>query len=115
MPMLGDVVTALPPSEIHDEILFLPSDLTKAHRNEFQISHLEDVEIRLWEGEAQDALRDLRMTVRNINTLTFQKRVEVRGQDAHTRANGVINRFALVRSEEHTSELQSLAYLVCRL
>lgn len=97
MPMLGDVVTALPPSEIHDEILFLPSDLTKAQRNEFQISHLEDVEIRLREGEAQDALRDLRMTVRNINTLTFQKRVEVRGQDAHTRANGVINRFKVKR------------------
>src|SRR2546423_12761130 len=27
----------------------------------------------------------------------------------------VVNRTVLVRSEEHTSELQSLAYLVCRL
>src|SRR5229473_7308091 len=26
-----------------------------------------------------------------------------------------VNRVAVVRSEEHTSELQSLAYLVCRL
>ena len=34
------------------------------------------------------------MTVRNIiNTLTFQKWVEVHGQDTHTRANGVINWF----------------------
>src|SRR5205823_7570058 len=28
---------------------------------------------------------------------------------------GVVNGVAIARSEEHTSELQSLAYLVCRL
>lgn len=97
MPTLGDVVTALLRSEIHNETLCLPSDFTKAQRDEFQISHLEDVEIQLREGEAQDALRDLRTTVRNINTLTFQKQVEVRGQDANTRANGAIDRFKVKR------------------
>src|SRR2546425_7282705 len=36
--------------------------------------------------------------------------------DAHARHQAVDQRAALVeRSEEHTSELQSLAYLVCRL
>ena len=97
MPELGDVISMLPPSEIHGEILCLPSDFTKARRDELRIAHLEDIEIRLREGEAQDALRDLRMTVRNINTLTFQKQVEVRGQDANTRSNEVINRFKTKR------------------
>ena len=91
--MLGDMVTALPTLEIHDEILYLPSNFTKAHHDELWISHLEDVEIQLQEGEAQDALWDLRMTVRNINSLTFQKQVKICGQDANTRANEVINQF----------------------
>jgi len=96
-PMLGDMVTALPTLEIHDEILYLPSDFTKAHHDELWISHLEDVEIQLQEGEAQDALWDLRTTVRNINSLTFQKQVKIRGQDANTRANEVINQFKVKR------------------
>src|SRR2546423_8513371 len=44
-------------------------------------------------------------------------------EDQHKCSNGfadevageTIGTFVLVRSEEHTSELQSLAYLVCRL
>src|SRR2546425_8795424 len=32
-----------------------------------------------------------------------------------TRIKALARRFAELRSEEHTSELQSLAYLVCRL
>src|SRR2546423_2684164 len=35
-----------------------------------------------------------------------------RGAGAH---DNIIREFHAVRSEEHTSELQSLAYLVCRL
>src|SRR5205823_13445529 len=33
----------------------------------------------------------------------------------HAPENGLTDRSVLFRSEEHTSELQSLAYLVCRL
>src|SRR2546423_15581634 len=36
-------------------------------------------------------------------------------RNAHDGPGGPHGRFALSRSEEHTSELQSLAYLVCRL
>jgi len=70
-----------------------PSNFTKAHHDELWISHLEDVEIWLQEGEAQDALRDLRTPVRNINSLTFQqKQSKSIGQDATLlRANEVIN------------------------
>src|SRR2546425_4048662 len=35
--------------------------------------------------------------------------------DSHVSRRQFIEQFSLGRSEEHTSELQSLAYLVCRL
>src|SRR2546425_7843565 len=37
------------------------------------------------------------------------------GASAESQENLGRNRFGVSRSEEHTSELQSLAYLVCRL
>src|SRR2546425_6648591 len=37
------------------------------------------------------------------------------GMVAHVKINANIGNSAVERSEEHTSELQSLAYLVCRL
>src|SRR2546425_9621401 len=50
--------------------------------------------------------------------MTAGGRVAIYSQDSlglgHLRRNTVIGG-ALLRSEEHTSELQSLAYLVCRL
>ena len=97
MPQLGDTVAALPLRDIHEEMLCLPSDFNDSRRTELKINHLEEVEMRLREGQAQDALRDLRITVRNLNTLTFQKQTEIRGQEANTRANDVINKFRTKR------------------
>jgi len=95
MPTLGDIITVLPPCKTHREILCLPSNFTKEQCDELQITHLEVVEIQLQDGEAQDTLWDLRMTVRNINTLTFQKQVEAHGQEANTRAYEAINHFRI--------------------
>jgi hypothetical protein len=97
MPLLGDSVAGLPPSDPHEEKLCMPSDFNECQRDQLKISHLIDVETKLREGEAQDALRDLRMTVRNINTLTFQKQTEVRGQEANLRSNDAINKFKAKR------------------
>jgi hypothetical protein len=97
MPQVGDSVAVLPPSDPHEEQLCLPSDFNETQRDQLKIVPLVDVEMRLREGEAQDALRDLRMTVRHINTLTFQKQTEVRGQEANLRSNDVINKFKTKR------------------
>src|SRR2546423_7682342 len=54
-------------------------------------------------------------------TTLFRSNEHAPGFDGHTRRHGDVlhvsglGRAQLVRSEEHTSELQSLAYLVCRL
>src|SRR5687767_15249415 len=42
-------------------------------------------------------------------------RDESEGGEQDRRGHGLSDRDPAVRSEEHTSELQSLAYLVCRL
>src|SRR2546423_5564517 len=47
---------------------------------------------------------------RNPREQRFELRIKRPGQNANPFA-----RDSLLRSEEHTSELQSLAYLVCRL
>src|SRR2546425_7106915 len=52
-------------------------------------------------------------------TTLFRSRSAPKGSRARSRASaappGTRPMLAIVRSEEHTSELQSLAYLVCRL
>src|SRR2546425_3190938 len=50
-------------------------------------------------------------------TTLFRSELEVLARETHARGLELISREATsrLRSEEHTSELQSLAYLVCRL
>src|SRR2546425_8234321 len=47
--------------------------------------------------------------------LSFEGETGPYVQYAVVRANNILKKVQNVRSEEHTSELQSLAYLVCRL
>lgn len=93
MPQVGDSVAVLPPSDPHNERLCIPSDFNETERDQFKIVHLVDVEMKLREGEAQDALHDLRTTVRGINTLMFQKQTEAHGQEMNLRSNDAINKF----------------------
>src|SRR5205823_11247359 len=56
--------------------------------------------------------------IASSRAFSFRRRVSS-GKDSMNRLYVVENRYtltgAMARSEEHTSELQSLAYLVCRL
>src|SRR2546425_7188172 len=55
---------------------------------------------------------------RSADRLTLRERLSqrlVRQPDFHGRPILFVNDVCVTRSEEHTSELQSLAYLVCRL
>src|SRR5205823_13615088 len=61
---------------------------------------------------------DATKTVSRLETLAAQGAVAYLGgfgSDLHAAAASVAEKNRTPRSEEHTSELQSLAYLVCRL
>src|SRR2546425_8842487 len=60
----------------------------------------------------QKAGAQIREEVVELEGEDAQRRVSLGRQDAH---QGVPAELFDLRSEEHTSELQSLAYLVCRL
>src|SRR2546425_7589192 len=69
---------------------------------------------------ARAAVMDHTTLLRNLNLLERQGLVRSRPtRDGRVREVGLSERgrraLAPARSEEHTSELQSLAYLVCRL
>src|SRR2546425_6057741 len=61
--------------------------------------------------------RSIEHVVGREGVLVGLLRPELGARRARDRAlrNGRMSRAAIPRSEEHTSELQSLAYLVCRL
>src|SRR5687767_15237485 len=60
---------------------------------------------------------DLKMTLRYAHLAPHHKHEAIRRLDTYmdTRHKKGVTDYAATRSEEHTSELQSLAYLVCRL
>ncbi|TDL13796.1 hypothetical protein BD410DRAFT_846611 [Rickenella mellea] len=89
MPKTGDAVAALPPCEVEDECLLMPSELTEAMRSKLDVS-LISAEIQLREGEANDALRDLRSAIKYTSALRQQKKINVRGQKPNTRAQVII-------------------------
>jgi hypothetical protein len=96
-PQLGNTVAAQDVCDIEVEKLYLPSDFGKRKRDELQLNHLVDVEMSLREGEAHDALRDLRATVRHLNALTFHKQTDVRGQRENLKSMDTINDFKAKR------------------
>jgi hypothetical protein len=69
-----------------EEKLFLPSDFNSSQRVGFGIAHLAEIERRLQEGTAFDALQTLRTIVKVIVVLRAQKKKNEVGQTQHTRA-----------------------------
>src|SRR2546425_4672100 len=75
-----------------------------AHAHQAQYTYLKHA----FEKEAMDVIFDRRAGERRQLVAMDRARSERRGRDRRQRD-------ITKRSEEHTSELQSLAYLVCRL
>ena len=59
MPQIGDCVAAVAPCEVEDECLFLPSDFAVGDHHGYNLEQLVVEEMKLREGQAHDALRDL--------------------------------------------------------
>ncbi|TDL14299.1 hypothetical protein BD410DRAFT_734297, partial [Rickenella mellea] len=90
MPAAGDAISNSAPCEIEDEILFLPSDFSAVQHTELGLTHLVLVEQSLRQGEANDALRDLRAAIKHSVVLRQQKRKNVHDQRPNTRAQQII-------------------------
>src|SRR3712207_3737371 len=52
---------------------------------------------------------------KQLQTSEYDAKIRVQEWDGRGRLRGTVKAHAIVRSEEHTSELQSRQYLVCRL
>lgn len=92
-----------------DEVLGLPSDFTEDDRRRLKLGVSADIEKRLLEGLAHDALSDLREQLKHNKAKLQQKDEEVRGQGANTRAQTILktakgisvahaNRYNFIRS-----------------
>ncbi|KAJ6626642.1 hypothetical protein B0H10DRAFT_2210934 [Mycena sp. CBHHK59/15] len=88
MPMVGDKVAlqAMVRCLVEDEKLYLPSDLTPAERQEFQLVALGVEEARWREGQAFDALRATRGIVKGLRALEDHKFQHSRQQKQNSRS-----------------------------
>jgi len=78
--------------EPEDQVLFLPSDFPNDEtRDRLGIDRLGLMEMKLREGEAHDALRELRAIVKYINGLTYKKLTSIRNAGPNTRAKEMID------------------------
>jgi hypothetical protein len=93
MQEVADILLShVPTDEPENQVLYLPSDFSNAEtRVRLQIDRLAQFEMRLREGEAYDALRDVRVAVKHLNGLTYKKQLQVRDAGPNTRALNIIN------------------------
>jgi hypothetical protein len=92
MRVVADIALSQTTVDPGHQVLYLPSDFSSANaRSRLGIDHLARIEMQLWEGEAYDALRDVRIAVKHINGLTYRKRLHVREAGPNTRALNMIN------------------------
>ena len=80
------------------ELLFLPSDYSKEQRAMLGLSYSADIESRLREGVAFDAIKSVQQYVKCLDELKFDKRLNAVGQDQNTRYNTQISRVASDRA-----------------
>jgi len=90
MSKIGDRVAALLSCEVEDERLFLPSDFDVHDHHQYGLEQLVREEMKLREGQAHDALRDLRAAIKYGRTLNQHRKDHVRKQGPATRAKEII-------------------------
>ena len=77
---------------VEDEPLFLPSSFTAEQREDFDLQDLADIEMRLREGEASDAIVKLQTALRKVSELEGDKKKQVGSSNKNTRAKSALNK-----------------------
>lgn len=110
MPGLPDSKTIIPMEDEDDEnvmfswevILSLPSSVNQAHQKTICIPGLLDIELRLRETSAHQALQDIRDLICQERLHKLKKRIHVSsgpGQRLLTRANNAIQNIVRIRNQ----------------
>ncbi|KAJ7236645.1 hypothetical protein C8J57DRAFT_1194304 [Mycena rebaudengoi] len=73
LPAVMTLVMALPYCPPEQEKLYLPSDFTSEQRLKYRLTNLADLESKLREGEAHDALESLRDRIKHSQALRSHK------------------------------------------
>lgn len=85
-PKLRDHIPKVDFTVPEEEQLMLPSSFTSEMRKSLGLTRLADVEYRLREGQAYDALQSLRQTIQEYNHNLLNKAHNVHGVKHNTRA-----------------------------
>jgi hypothetical protein len=83
-------MSEIDPDKPEDTPLFLPSQFNATQRATMKLEALAQVEYSLREGQAYDALRDLRTAIRTFNYNLHVKKTDIHGVGANTRAQNFL-------------------------
>jgi hypothetical protein len=89
-PLLKPSIDAVDPTSPEREQLLLPSSFNQVLRKRFDLTSLAIIEYQLREGQAYDALDDLREKIKIFNANLDFKKKNVFGQGPNTRAQGFL-------------------------
>jgi hypothetical protein len=85
-PQLHEHISPTDTSTPENDTLLLPSGLTPELRGRYQLNDLASIEYSLREGQAHDALSNVRDAIKDYNCSLAYKVAFVHGQDPKTRA-----------------------------
>ena len=94
-PLLEPYVGAVDPISPEKEKLLLPSSFDQHLREDFGLTSLAAFEYQLREGQAYDALEDVRLKIKIFNANLDFKKANVFGQRANTRAQAFLSQLAV--------------------
>ncbi|KAJ7441691.1 hypothetical protein FB451DRAFT_1058065 [Mycena latifolia] len=93
-PRLMDEVSAVNAATPESEELFLPSQLNEHTRLQLGMAEAAKIEYTLREGQAYDALGEVRHTIKTFNFNVAFKIAQIQGQSANTRAQNFLRTLA---------------------
>lgn len=97
-----------------NENLHLPSDLNEPTRRALGMSEMAQIEYTLREGQAYDALADVRIAIKTFNFNVAFKIAQIHGQTANTRAQNFLRTLAndrIVAADEYRRARNALLKL----
>ena len=112
-PLLKPSIDAVDPLSPERETLLLPSSFNQVLRKRFDLTSLAIIEYQLREGQAFDALHDLREKIKIFNVNLDFKKKNVFGQGPNTRAQAFLKQ--LTADKVNAADKYRIAYraLIC--